>query len=215
MVLLWNSSPPSGSGKYWPNVGNSKGCSLVSNALTFYKNWTVICEITNCYYRQERQHGCFNWVENLCGTLRKLQLKVQQFNETNALVIFAFKNVLQGAVMICGASGIQFFHKHPLLSLINFVVVLQCFLSYGFMYGKGFDVRRKVQGLQLVANCELKRRGNGIDSKYLQRCILSVRIPGIRVGTFHLLQRTSIPQFLDFSVKHVARMIILLRRYSA
>ena len=76
-------------------------------------------------------------------------------------------------------------------------------------------MRRKVQGLQSVANYELKRQGNEIDSKYLQRCVLSVRIPGIRVGTFHLLQRTSVPQFVDFSVKHIARMIIVLRRYSA
>ena len=168
----------------------------------------------NCHYRPETKWDSHHWVHNLCRKLRKLQLQVQLFNETNALVIFAFKNVLQGAVMICGASGLQFFHKNLALSLVNFVVVVQCFLSYGFMYGKGFDVRRKVQRLQLMAILELNLQGNGIDGKYLQRCVLSARIPGIRVGTFHLLQRTSIPQFVDFSVKHIARMIILLRRYS-
>ena len=160
----------------------------------------------------------------MCSTLtyralRKLQLEMNIFNFANCHTVFAFRTGLVCVVILFESLAIQLFYQRQYtLALLNASLGIQCVITFAFLYGKGFSVPRASQ--KLISSLKLRlleRRGSqiGDDVTYLLRQVRSLRIKGFTVGSFHYLQRSSVPLFVDFAWRNIIRSIIALRGFRA
>ena len=141
---------------------------------------------------------------------------VNSFNDSQKISIFLFKIVSIGNTIQCGSAAVQFFHGTPTLTLFNASTAVVSVLVFIFLYDKGFSVPRRVAKLQKLQIYQLRMSASlgERDKKIMTRQWKSVGRIGIMVGNFHYLQRMSTPNYLDFCVKNLVRLVITFRRYS-
>ena len=146
--------------------------------------------------------------------LRKVQIEVALFNESNANLIFGMKVVMITVTIASGFSAVQFFHVHHLIGATNAIILVDAMAIFSVLYDRGFSIPRKVAQLKLTLSLTLKLIDLVTDEekKTMLRNLKSVGMVAIRVGHFHHLQRVSTPNFVDFSVKNTARMVIAYRK---
>ena len=149
-------------------------------------------------------------------SMKELQIEVNAFNFCHRYIIFGIKLVLLGCVIFSGFAAIQFFHDDHLLGICNVLVATEGTFIFVFCYDKGFSVPRSVTKLQRAQMLRLKHSQAITDSQraYVMRQLCSIRKMAIQVGHFHYLQRVSTPNFIDFCVKNILRLVMSYRRYA-
>ena len=146
--------------------------------------------------------------------LRKVQIEVALFNESNANLIFGMKVVMITVTIASGFSAVQFFHVHHLIGATNAIILVDAMAIFSVLYDRGFSIPRKVAQLKssLSSTLKLVDLMTEDEKATILRKLGSVGLVAIRVGHFHHLQRVSTPNFVDFSVKNTARMVIAYRK---
>ena len=147
--------------------------------------------------------------------LRQLQLEIVTFNSTQKFITFGAKLVLIGAVTLSGFSAVTFFHTSLFLGLCNTVIAIQDLLVFSFAYDNGFSIPRSLQKLKRLLIFKVNQTDSEFESfsrKSICRGIRSIGTVAVKVGNFHVLQRTSTPLFVDFCIKNVLRLVIVHRK---
>ena len=175
--------------------------------------------LNTCYCRKIFKTHCLT---KICSrltyhALRRLQIEINIFNMANRHTVFAFRTGLLGGAIVLESLAIQLFYERQYtLALMNGYLGMQCVTTFAFLYGKGFSVPRSCQ--KLITSLKLRLQEdresqNQTDVIYLLKQARSLRIKGFTIGSFHYLQRSSVPLFVDFALKHIIRSIIVLRRF--
>lgn len=153
-------------------------------------------------------------IQRIYKILRKVQVEVTLFNESNANLVFGMKVVMISVTIVCGFSAVQFFHVQHLIGAMNFIVVINGMAIFSVTYDRGFSIPRRVAQLKssLSSTLKLVDLMTEDEKATILRKLGSVGLVAIRVGHFHHLQRVSTPNFVDFCVKNMARMVIAYRK---
>ena len=148
--------------------------------------------------------------------IRQIQLEVSAFNSSQKHLVFTAKICLTGCVTIAGFAAIHFCDSRGWLALCNGIIALQNFFVFTVLYDKGFSIPRSMVKLKKTALWKLKMSPliSCVDRKLLSREIESVGAVAVLVGSFHRLQRTSTPIFVDTCVKYAVRLLMIVRRYA-
>ena len=147
--------------------------------------------------------------------LRKLQLNVMLFNEGNSYLIFTFKLLCIYLAVSCGLGAIYCFDYNKSYVLLSGLLCCDIIGLYGIVYEKAFAIPTGVESLrnELLVIVHKKRttllRREGM---IMLRKIRSIPNFGIRVGDFHMMERTSTPIFIDFVIRNVVNLLVLLRQ---
>lgn len=88
-----------------------------------------------------------------------------------------------------------------------------CFVFYSIAYEKGFMVFAKMDEFKrtaiLVARCGTNFGAEGArEFEIFRRQMKSVQNEGIRVGSFHVIERISTPTFAEFTLVKVMNLIL-------
>ena len=140
--------------------------------------------------------------------LLRLQLFITLVNDLNRDLIFVWKQLSLGVCIITGYAAISQFEKHAIFGVMYCILFLDVTLFYTVIYDRAF----KVPELFVVAKSSLSlmanKLGNPVQRKVTMRKIKSIPPVGIKVGEFHMLERTSTPIFLNYVLTNVVNMLV-------
>ena len=147
-------------------------------------------------------------------TLRFLQLYVQVLNIINRYVIFTWKVLCLGVSIFCGYAAIAHFAQHPVFGIMYYVLFITATMDYTIIYERAFKTQAlfkqvvSVAMTQTLMAMDRKSVRHIWTNKILTRQFRSIPSLGIKVGEFHMMQRTSTPAFLDFVLTHIVSMLM-------
>ena len=146
-------------------------------------------------------------LETAYNSLRHLQLFVTVLNTCNHNLIFTWKVLSLGFGIFSGYAAVAHFKDQPVFGIMYGVIFFDSVLTYTIMYGKGFKVPDLFDNAKRAIRLSSKRVT--IERrKLLERQVGSVPPVGIKVGNFHMLERTSTPAYLDFVMNNVISMLV-------
>ncbi|CAG7725647.1 unnamed protein product [Allacma fusca] len=127
---------------------------------------------------------------------RRLQLNTLIFNQCYADINWVLK---LGAIFVSIGGFyffISFFHIHPYQATANLSVVVPVFVGFSVLYGKAFRLPDRFEALKdKIAVISARLIWGSFEAK---KQIVSVPNLSIRVGEFHVLERNSTLNFIDF-----------------
>ena len=141
--------------------------------------------------------------------LRCLQLYVKLLNMVHENTVFTFKLFSIGTCIVTGYVAIAHSQDYPVFGIMYYAIFIDCFLVYMLIYEKGFkvpDMFRKAK-----RTLRLRAQGRGRAHEILKRQLMSIPAVGIKVGDFHMLERTSTPVFVDYILTNVVNMLVAYR----
>ena len=143
--------------------------------------------------------------------LRCIQLYTRLLNVLNADIIFTWKLLCLGLSAVCGFAAVAYFSVHPVFGLMYYAMFFDTSFIYTVIYGKAFKVPERISktrnAIRLAAN-GLKNRA---EWKMIERQVRSIPSVRVKVGEFHILERTSTPIFLDFVFKSVVNLLVTFK----
>ena len=143
-------------------------------------------------------------------TIRCLQLYITMLNEVNRYLIFTAKLYCIGGSIRSGYAAIAHFREYPIFGFMCYAIFLDCALIYCLIYGTAFKVRALFEtakvSMGLCARTE--HRGGKMKRKMLLARMRSIPEVGIKVGDFHMMERTSTPIFLHYLLNSVVSMLV-------
>ena len=126
----------------------------------------------------------------------------------NRNLIFTAKLLCIGGGIFSGYAAIAHFNDHPIFGVMYYIVFLDLVLIYCIIYAKAFKVpllvRKATTRLDILAD----RLDNKALRNTLRRQLRSIPPLGIQVGSFHTLERTSTPVFLDYVLTNIVNMLV-------
>ena len=145
---------------------------------------------------------------------RQLQILIQLFNEGFASHIFAMKIGAISTCIILFSFGIHLVHEHT-KAWMYLITAFDLGATFPALFDKGYAIPRQIDRLKrVVLSMKVKRNCSG---RYHRGCIAKLfkSIPnlGIKVGSFHQLERMSTLKFLGFVTVNVVRVLIFLKKY--
>ena len=142
--------------------------------------------------------------------LRCLQIYIQLVNIVNEDLIFTWKLLSLGICITSGYATIAYFSDHPVFGVMYCVMFLDCVIAYTVVYYKAlqFPVTFRNAKMLVQHRAGLYCKSNKNQRMILQRQLMSIPPLGIKVGKFHILERTSIPVFLDYVVRNVVSLLV-------
>ena len=143
-------------------------------------------------------------------TLRCLQVYTVILNEVHRHIIFMLKVAFLGVCIVCGFTAIAHFGDHPAFGTLYYMGVADAMLMYGVVYRKAFKVSALFKdavnactlGMQL--NLKLPKGEKG----RWRRQLRAIPQLGIKVGDFHVMERISVPVFVNYVVTNVLSMLV-------
>lgn len=153
-------------------------------------------------------HVCADRIYRECMICRQMQLNINLFNDMNSYIIFAVKIYWLTAAIDNYFFGIKFFSSKPVLGVaIMFLAIFHTCL-FSIMYDTAFSVPRTMQEYKdaiLVVTMKLQNRRQKAEIKRIAESIPQV---GVKVGTFHTLERVSTPNFVGYIAEKVSALLI-------
>ena len=144
--------------------------------------------------------------------LRSLQLYVGLLNTVHENIIFTWKLLSIGFSIICGYAAITHFQDYPIFGMMYYVILLDASLVYILIYGTGFKVSDAFCKVKHMLRLRASRYGRRRrEWKTLDRQLKSIPSVGIKVGQFHVLERTSTPIFLHYVLINIVNMLVAYR----
>ena len=149
-------------------------------------------------------------MRGLLSEARRVQLIIQLFNKINCWFLQGMKVVLLVAAIIHGYVGIRL--RQTDLFLAIFCAVAHVVLS--FLYCGTFDRAYRLQELQqelkieLIAACGKLSPDYMLTKESLKAAVNSLSCPGLRVGSFHEMERQSAVTFIDFVEQQTISLLL-------
>ena len=141
-------------------------------------------------------------------SLRRLQLFVTFLNLFNRHIIFTWKLFCISTCIVSGFAAISHFNEHPVFGVMYYVIFFDALLIYVLLYEKGFKVAALFQQVKGILILQARKGVAGEDWKMLKRKMRSIPAIGIKVGEFHMLERTSTPVFLHYILTNIVNMLV-------
>ena len=146
-----------------------------------------------------------------CSLLRQLEIYVLLLNKVHEHVVFTSKMTCIVIGTVTGYAAIACFQQHnAMFGIMYLLMFCDCGSAYAVVYGKAFAVprcfREVIQAIKERIGVDQPR---GARREAMERQIMSVPLMGIKVGSFHTLERTSTPVFIDFVMKNVVSMLVI------
>ena len=141
-------------------------------------------------------------------SLRCLQLYIQLLNLVNRHLIFTCKVVCLGISITSGYAAIAHFEDHHVYGIMYVVVCLNCIMVYTLLYDKAFRTPNLLTNVKAAFRLNVNRNTNRFQRKIMERQVLSIPALGVKVGTFHVMERTSTPVFLDYVLNNIVSMLL-------
>ena len=147
------------------------------------------------------------------GQVRTVQLLVTLFNAGHRNVIQCFKLLCIGVATVNGYASIAHSGENLIYGFMSSCVTCNTIFLYAFVYEKAFAIPTGLQNLKGKLKMSLVRRyGRNLSiTKAMEMQINSIPAIGLRVGDFHLMERVSTPVFMDYVVRNVVNLLVLLR----
>lgn len=130
------------------------------------------------------------------------------FNIVNRNFIFTLKLLAIGIAITSGYAGIAHFKDYPIFGIMYYVLFIDVTIMYMLMYEKGFQVTDMFQHAKKLLQFQTTKNGRVGGRKILEKQFKSIPPVGIKVGEFHMLERTSTPVFLNYVLTNVVNMLV-------
>ena len=141
-------------------------------------------------------------------SLRCLQLYVELLNTVHENIIFTWKLLSIGVSITCGYAAIAHFQDYPIFGFMYYVLFIDASVIYMLIYEKGFKVPDTFHKAKKTLRLHGKMCGRTHQWKILDRQLASIPSVGIKVGEFHMLERTSTPVFLHYVLTNIVNMLV-------
>ena len=155
--------------------------------------------------------GMGNRIQNSLKALRCLQLYVGQLNIVNQNLIFTWKLLCLFMSIVCGYAAIAHFKDYTIFGVMYYALFLDASLIYTLLYEKALRVPALFKESKVQLRFCAKRIKVRAERDLLERQALSVPPVGIKVGSFHVLERTSTPVFVNFVLNNVVSMLVVYK----
>ena len=144
-------------------------------------------------------------------SLRQLELYVILFSMVHRYFIFTWKlHCISISIIILGCAAIVHFQDHVIFGVMYYVVFVHAVAIYALVYQKAFAVPYSFRDtLQNVLERLRQERRRGPWRSATEKQLRSIPLVGIKVGSFHTLERTSTPVFVDFVVRNIVGMLVV------
>ena len=134
-------------------------------------------------------------------------------NIVNRNVIFAWKLVSLGIAIGGGYATIAHFTDQPVFGIMYCLTFLDSTIFYCLLYGRAFQIpilfRKATALLLLRVRQQQQRRGERLmDMSFMMRRVRAIQPVGIKVGDFHIMERTSTPVFLHYVLTNVVSLLL-------
>ena len=151
-------------------------------------------------------------VKKNCEQLRRLQLLVQWFNQTHSWPIFQLKVTVISITLLSGYSTVRHWSDEFLFTFINFCTTLIGYIIFAVVYDKTFTIPSKVHKAKKFLTMRAKTlTAENMEVLSLVAFLRSVPLIGVQIGIFQRMKRTSTPEFIDFTVRTTARLLLANR----
>ena len=144
---------------------------------------------------------------------RQLQLLIQLFNQGFSCYIFTLKVAAISLSIFMFSFGIHLIHSHT-ESWTYLLAGAEMAVTFPALLDKGFAIPRQTAQLKrLVSAVRVKKYNASRASKGLiSRLFRSLPNLGVKVGSFHQLERMSTLNFVMFVSVNVVRTLIALKK---
>ena len=221
-VLLYSSLPTSMKTPVWfaillPLEANMLLYSLMSVSLIFQLHILFplkLAQITRSLatFTQQNCHTAAQ-TRRVVGQIRCVQLLVSFFNIGHRNVIHCIKLLCIVVGTVNGYAAITHSAENIIFGIVTSCMLCDATFLYAFVYEKAFAIPDGLQNLKRVLKLRLIRQpGNAllVELKGLVREIDSIPVVGLRVGDFHMLERTSTPVFVDYVLQSIVNLLVML-----
>ncbi|CAG7732386.1 unnamed protein product [Allacma fusca] len=158
--------------------------------------------------RLTRDEPCFR---TLFKNFRTTQLLISTFNIGYAPAVYLFKMMSLTFSVLCGYSGIRYFSK---IGIAIYLLAISVYMMFYYVatFGRAFYIPERMESfkIELLRTAQLSQAKRSV-VKHLEKQVASVPNVGIKVGTFHTMERESTPIFIDFVIKTIASLLIMYR----
>ena len=158
-------------------------------------------------------HGCRDSqaktaVHRTYNSIRNIQMFILLFNLVNRHVIFTTKLLSIVVSITSGYAAIAHFKDYPIFGVMYYILFIDITLTYTLIYEMGFKVSSTFHKAKNLLQFHAAKNGNAFERRILRKQIMSIQSVGIKVGEFHMLERTSTPVFLHYILTHIVNMLV-------
>lgn len=147
-----------------------------------------------------------------CSGLRRLQLLIQLFNQSNSAIIFTFKNVCISISIVGGFFSIRYGTLHPVTGIVCALTTLDALVFYSFIYEKAFLIPNRMEEVKSQVRVLAQKVQGGTKVKgFLLKVIRSVPPVAVKVGRFHTMERISTLTFLNFVFCQIVGLLLAFK----
>ena len=136
---------------------------------------------------------------------------VTLLNSVNRQLILTSKLFALVSGIFCGYAAIAHFNDHPIFGVMYYVFVINSVLVYTQTYEKAFQVSAQLEGVKRLMRLRGTNYASRVHRKLLVRRVNSLPLVGVKVGDFHVMERTSTPVFLQYIVTNIVNMLVAYR----
>ena len=123
-------------------------------------------------------------------------------------LIFTWKLLSLGVGIFSGYAAIAHFNHQPVFGVMYYAMLFDCVLIYTQVYEKAFRLPSQLERVKTLLKLRGTNYGNRAERKLLSRRVNSIPAMGVRVGDFHVLERTSTPLFLHYVLTNIVNMLV-------
>ena len=149
-------------------------------------------------------------VNKIIGQVHVLQLLVNLFNVGHRYVTQCIKLLCITVAIVNGYGAIVHGKEDVVFLLFTCCVTCDIVFFYAFLYEKSFAIPDGFDSVKRNLTNEMRFMRNGRLRKILRRKLESIPSVGLKVGDFHILERESIPIFVDFVLKNIVNLLVTL-----
>ena len=113
--------------------------------------------------------------------------------------------------IICGYAAIAHFENYPIFGVMYYAMSFDGSLIYTLLYEKAFKVPALFKETKVQLRLRARQLSIHAGRLIYEKQAVSIPSMGIKVGGFHLLERTSTPVFLHYVVANVVNMLVVYK----
>ncbi|CAG7729389.1 unnamed protein product [Allacma fusca] len=141
--------------------------------------------------------------------LRHLQILIQFFNQANSYMIFTSKLNCLAAPVITGYVAVRYFSNNPMTGIFCIVLAVDSLACFGLIYEKAFMIPANMVRLKEQVSVAIFDRRDIRSSVEQLKTLRSIPPLGIRVGSFHTMERLSTLLFIEFVTSKLASALVV------
>ena len=141
---------------------------------------------------------------------RQLQLFLSFFNKINATFLYSLKLVALFIAVSHGYFAIKYFDRNAFLGMYNLYLCVNAQVAYGLTFKRAFGIPEGVKDCrkEILERCEGGKSGRTV---YVAKAVASIPAIGVKVGSFHEVERNSTLMFINFVVSQMVGLLIASR----